>query len=409
VTGVRGHWISVLAGPWAGWFLGAWVAAAPAAGPATIDGPRPAGHVVDTVGLLAAEDVAAIERLAAGIEAASGGDLVVVVIRTTGGRPHRAFATDLFNRWELGSADRDDGLLIFVATDDRKAEIVLGDGVDDPLQQRASQRIMDEVLIPEFKAGRPAAGLRRAALACGTEILSAGPEAPVSDQPLEPAAGLRAPVPAEAVADAPAEPFMPDPVEVAAEFPVWRPPPRPESGGVLPLALLGSGTVGGAGLSWYLVRRHLRHRPRQCPGCRIDMVRLCERTDDAHLVTGQQTEERLRSVDYDVWTCPTCPHVTTLRYGAFFTSHSKCPACGFVTESNTVTRVRSPTKWQSGLETITEHCQHCGRSDTTSRVIPQLSDDSDSSFFSSSSSGSSSSFSGSGGGSSSGGGASGSW
>jgi uncharacterized protein len=148
-----------------------------AAGPVTIDGPRPPAHVIDTVGLLAVDDVAAIERLAAAIEAAAGGDLVVVVVRTTGGRPHRAFATSLFNRWELGAADRDDGLLLFVATEDRKAEIVLGDGVDDDRRRRASERIMDKLLIPEFRAGRPAAGLRRAALACGTEILSAAPEA----------------------------------------------------------------------------------------------------------------------------------------------------------------------------------------------------------------------------------------
>ncbi|MFM8414867.1 MAG: TPM domain-containing protein, partial [Planctomycetota bacterium] len=101
------------------WLASAWAAAAGAGQAVTIDGPRPPGHVVDTVGLLAADDAAALERLAAGIEAASGGDLVVVVIRTTGGRPPRAFATDLFNRWQLGSAERNDGLLIFVALDDR--------------------------------------------------------------------------------------------------------------------------------------------------------------------------------------------------------------------------------------------------------------------------------------------------
>jgi hypothetical protein len=45
----------------------AMAAAALAGPPASLDGPRPAGHVVDTVGLLAEEDVAAIERLAEGI------------------------------------------------------------------------------------------------------------------------------------------------------------------------------------------------------------------------------------------------------------------------------------------------------------------------------------------------------
>jgi len=41
------------------------------------------------------------------------------VIRTTGERPQRAFATELFNRWQLDSAERNDSLLIFVALGDR--------------------------------------------------------------------------------------------------------------------------------------------------------------------------------------------------------------------------------------------------------------------------------------------------
>jgi len=391
---IRGTTGGTLAGTLVAALSWAAAGAALAAPLAAIDGPRPPGHVVDTVGLLAAEDVATIERLAEGIEAASGGDLVVVVINSTAGQPHRQFATDLFNRWQLGAADRDDGLLIFVATADRKAEIVLGDGVDDPRQQRASQRIMDELLIPEFRAGRPAAGLRKAALACGSEILSAGPEAAIPDRPPEP----------ELQPEPEPEPFVPEAAEAA---PAWRPRPQPGSGGVLPLVACGGAATGGTGLAWYLVRRRRRNRPRTCPACRIDMIRLCEQSDDAELQAGQRKEEQLRSVDYDIWSCPTCPEVTRLRYGAFFTSYSRCPACGFVTESNTVDRVRSPTRWQTGLETITEHCLHCGRSDTTTRVIPQLSDDGGSSV------GSGSSWSGGGssggGGSSSGGGASGSW
>jgi len=387
-----------MASPVVGGMLWSLATAALAAGPVTIDGPRPPGHVFDAVGLLAADDVAAIERMAAEIKADSRGDLVVVAIESTAGRPHRAFATDLFNRWQLGSAERNDGLLIFVATDDRKAEIVLGDGVDDPQRERASQQIMDQVLIPEFKAGRPAAGIRKAALACATQILAAAAETPSAEE-----------LPEHRV-----EPLMPEPANATPQLELRPPARRPRSGGILPLTLLGGGTIGGTGLSWYLVRRHLRNRPRQCAACRIDMVRLGEQADDAHLAAGQQTEERLRSVDYDVWTCPTCPRVTTLRHGAFFTSYSTCPACGFATESTTVDRVRSPTKWHSGLETITERCTHCGRTDTTRRDIPRLRDDSNDSFFSSSSysssSDSSSSFSSSsGGGSSSGSGASGSW
>lgn len=410
---------------------------APARGSVT-DGPRPRAPVIDTTHTLAAEDVEQLERLAAGIRAASGADLMVVVIPSTNGQPHRRFATDLFNRWQVGSAERNDGLLVFVAIDDRKAEIILGDGIDAPAQVAASERIMQKVMVPEFRRGSPAAAIRKGTLACAADILGAAPErppatlpereAPVEVPPRPPPADVPAQTPP---ADVPAETSAADaaeqqdrervvqPVVPAEAFPAPVPPgpawieqPRqPDPGpGLLPAFLVGSGLFGGTGAGWYLLRRRLRTAPRTCPMCRIDMVRLSEEADDAHLSPGEAVEERLRSVNYDVWTCPTCPFVTTVRYGAFFTWYARCPSCHFVTTSATVNRVKSPTKWSSGLEEIRQNCAHCGHTHLSTRVIPREVDDSSSMWSSSSTSGSfSSSSSGSGGGSSSGAGASGSW
>ncbi|MFM7205629.1 MAG: TPM domain-containing protein [Planctomycetaceae bacterium] len=349
-----------------------------------IDGPRPASAVVDDVGLLDADDSVALERLASGIREAGGGDLAIVITHTTDGQPPRAFATALFNRWQLGSAERNDGLLIFLAMADRKAEIILGDGLDEPRHVAASERIMAEVLIPELRAGRAAIGLRRTVFACASEIFDAGVEDDAAASPI-----------AQPPAPPPPQPWAP-------------PPPQPRvdtlrDRDALNISLLGGG-VGGIGVVWFMARRHLRYRIRQCPDCRVDMVRLGETADDAHLSSGQLTEERLASVDYDVWSCPVCPRVTKLRYGAFFTSLASCPTCRFITKSSTVSRIRAPTSWSSGLEQIDERCAHCGYTATSTRIVPQLSDDSSSSHSSCGSSSSSS-----GGGHSSGSGASGSW
>ena len=392
---------------------------APVLGSVT-DGPRPQARVIDTTDTLAAEDVAQLERLAAGIRAASGADLMVVVIPSTNGQPLRRFATDLFNRWQLGSAERDDGLLVFVAIDDRKAEIVLGDGIDAPAQIAASERIMQRVMVPEFRRGRPAAAIRRGTLACVADILGAAPEQPPAEAPAQaPPAEVPAQAPPVNAAVQQDRESVVEPVAPAEAFPAPAPlgpawieqPRQPDPGpGLLPAFLLGSGLFGGTGAGWYLLRRRLRTAPRTCPMCRVDMVRLSEVADDAHLSPGEVVEERLRSVNYDVWTCPTCPFATTVRYGAFFTWHVTCPSCHFVTTSATVNRVKSPTKWSSGLEEIRQSCAHCGYSSVSTRVIPREVDDSSSMWSSSSSSGSfSSSSSGSGGGSSSGSGASGSW
>ena len=123
--------------------------------PAVVAGPRPPARVVDETGTLSAEDRAAIERLAESIRATTRADLQVVVIPTTAGAPPRTFATDLFNRWRLGNAERNDGLLLFVALADRRSEIILGDGIDTPATRAAAQGIMEGTMIPHFRAGRP--------------------------------------------------------------------------------------------------------------------------------------------------------------------------------------------------------------------------------------------------------------
>lgn len=399
------------------------VAARSAAGqglPPEVVGPRPPGRVVDPTGRLGADERREITALLDGVAAQTRGDMMVVVIPSTFGTPHRRFATDLFNRWQLGTAERDDGLLLFAALDDRRAEIILGDGLDDPAHQASSQRVMNDTMVPQFKAGRPGEAIRRGALACATEILGGRTEspAPPATDPVALAvvSGDGRDAGSTAAPDTDTAPATDTaPVEAAEPPPVWPLPgvpvvvPRePEWSPWGGLAALGGGVAatGAAGYGmWHLATRRRR---RSCRRCHVAMIKLDERTDDARLGEGEGTEEALGSVDYDVWTCPLCPLVEKLRYPAFFTQYARCPSCRAVTTLTTTSRVRSPTTDSEGTEEVTESCRHCGRHVEFQRSIPRLpaARSSNVSWSSGSSSRGGSSF---GGGRSSGGGASGSW
>ncbi|MDQ2089402.1 hypothetical protein [Marimonas arenosa] len=129
------------------------------------------------------------------------------------------------------------------------------------------------------------------------------------------------------------------------------------------------------------------------------MLRAGEEADDEHLDGGQRLEEFLQSVDYDVWYCPDCGHMTIKGYRGWFSGYSTCPQCDYRTLETTSTVLKAATKSSSGRKRVDYDCRNCSYTDSEIRTIPKISD--------SSSSGSSrSSF---GGGSSSGGGASGSW
>ena len=400
--------------------------------PEIITGPRPQARVVDETGTLSADERATIERLAISIRDTTKADLVVVVVPTTAGEPHRRFATELFNRWQLGNAARNDGLLLFVALGDRKSEIILGDGLDTPATRASAQRIMDGTMIPHFRAGRPARAILDGATRSVTDIVGVSAEVP--------AAADVAPVPAATAAELVEKrpepiieplvdqtPAMNPATRRAIDVPVpeafhpaqpWTPPsfdrePVPPSDPFGAVWLLGGAAAAGAG---GIAAVRALYRDRKCPHCSTTMIRLSEGEDDARLERSERLEENLGSVDYDVWTCPVCPGVEKVRWGALFTRYAKCPRCRAVTKSQTISRLRAPTQFSEGLERIDERCLHCGWEKTSERTIPRLPEPTSSSVnwssgsssggFSSSSGGFSSSSSG---GHSSGGGASGSW
>ena len=58
------------------------------------------------------------------------------------------------------------------------------------------------------------------------------------------------------------------------------------------------------------------------------MELLSEQDDDPKLSAVQRLEEKIGSVDYDVWICPACLNNDTERYVKAFSGFTDCPKCG---------------------------------------------------------------------------------
>ncbi len=151
----------------------------------------------------------------------------------------------------------------------------------------------------------------------------------------------------------------------------------------------------------------LRNETYSCPHCNRPMHKLDEKTEDPFLDKAQIIEEKLHSVDYDVWICDNDHYKMVLDYTDLHTVVAECPSCHHKTyqckKSKTQKRATtSSTGW--GLKTYL--CAACAFTADYKFIIPKISSSSSSGSSSGSSSSSSSSW---GGGSSGGGGASSSW
>ncbi|MGC4115757.1 MAG: TPM domain-containing protein [Myxococcales bacterium] len=375
--------------------------------PERIPDPRPGSRVVDLTGTLQVKDLQAIDEQAE--RGKAGGELVVVVIDSVDGAVPREYTTRLFNRWRLDSGSRNKGVLLLAALKDRKAEIVVGDGFASGVAS-FTDAVMNGTVVPHFKAGHPREALVAGATALVDKLLLAS-EAPTvalaRDREADTArASQNAPSPGTPSPMTPLSrapiPAGPSPTSPDDEPPLLDRLARTADDNPLPVW----GGLGGALLGGFLgVRRYLRNKPRICPSCHVPMVRLDEATDDAHLSAGEQKEEELGSVDYDIWMCE-CGQVTKERYGAFFTSYSRCPRCSYKTVHSTSRTLRAATYDHSGTAEVTEDCKHCSYHRTYTRTIPRRERPKPTTRSSSSFGGSSRS---SGGGSSSGRGSSGSW
>lgn len=355
---------------------------ATALSPTEIVSPRPDSWVRDDAGMLGAARADIDARIDAA-RAIKPVELAVVTVVDIGDQDPRQFATALFNHWGIGDAQRHDGVLLFIAREQRAAEIILGDGVDSDGDVAISQQIMDGVLIPHLRRGDAGGGALASVEALLQQIHGIAPPAveraaPASTVP----SGLAGATPAN-------EPGLLQRFEaLKAQESIIVPPEALFGGGVLAL------------VAAFVLRWWWRIRGRNCPRCNAAMQRLEETADDAHLQPAQQLEEKLGSVDYDVWACSACSFVDTKRYGAWFTRYARCGKCQTVALEREQTTLVAATYTSGGRVRVDERCKHCGHHHSYERSTPRKTK---------SSSGGGSGRSGFSGGRSSGRGASGRW
>jgi uncharacterized protein len=119
--------------------------------------------VYDYVDLLTPSQKQSLESKLVRYADSTSTQIVMAIIASTDGRDISMVSTEWGQKWGIGQADEDNGLLILLARDDRRVDIATGYGIEYRLTDLMSERIINRIMIPEFKRGDYYAGLDQAA------------------------------------------------------------------------------------------------------------------------------------------------------------------------------------------------------------------------------------------------------
>jgi uncharacterized protein len=289
-----------------------------------VTNPRQAsgGWVSDMADILSDRTEAKLNRLISNLEQTNGSEIAVVTVpETTPAESPKTFATQLFNYWGIGKAEADNGVLFLISTGDKRVEIETGYGIEAILPDAQVGKIIDTKVTPQYKQGNYDRGTLD-----GTEAIVEAIDSSVLN----------------------------------------------ESKSVNSWILL---IVTGVGLiSVAQVINRLRKRQRKVfinpqanttPLERSDNREICcakchqlmERVKDIELSKPQQVAQKLGSVSFRGYKCPSCSDVNSYSIIAYISNSSRyriCPQCDELTVTRTETTLKKATHQSKGKVLISD-------------------------------------------------------
>jgi uncharacterized protein len=149
------------------------------------------GYVNDFAHVLSADSVSYLEHLSTEVEQKAKAQIAVVTVHSLDGRDVESYAVDLYKAWGIGNRSTHHGILILLATVDRRYRIEVGYGLE-PILPDGKVGGFGREAVPLLKQGNYDAALRLltqrvaqtiaadAGVTLGTQVPRAPPE--VNDQ-----------------------------------------------------------------------------------------------------------------------------------------------------------------------------------------------------------------------------------
>lgn len=342
-------------------------------------------YVSDPANLLPGDVKQRVNQRLSDLRKVTSVEAVVAIPPSIGDETIEDWSEELFTSWGIGKKDKDNGVLLVISPESRRARIQTGYGVEGVLTDIACNNIIGREVIPNMKEGNLAAAVDQA-----TQMMCQA---------------LTDPAVADELRSKQADNYGGNVQTLSAEV-IWqfiqiiagclfffgftlfcvdlnsshKKGSNYEKSQLWRSHLttyLWTGILSlGTGLIFYLlalfIYRSKRTARLKCPTCGAKMNRLSEEEDNQLLSDSQDFEEKLNTVDYDVWECPKCGTVERFPYKTKQTKYSECPNCHTIAMclKRDVIR-RKPTSRQDGLGVKEYECEFCHHRKEESYKIPK--------------------------------------
>lgn len=335
--------------------------------------------VCDPDDFLSASDEAVLNQLINAMEDSTTAQAAVVVLNSIGEDNPKEFATRLFNKWGIGQAEKDNGLLILTVMDQRRTEFETGLGTESILTDAICYRVGMQELVPHFQKGDYGVGLIAAVNKFKYYLENPNSIEEIKDQTYQGAGNkggwlqilfghsifngifnLLALVFVYNGLNSKQDAY--DKYMALRKSRMW-----------FFLILFPIPYV----FIWWFVGRkmkELRYGKRFSKKTGAELRLIPEKEEDAYLEKGQITEEEIGVADYDVWANDNDgDDILILRYTKGNKQYRRCPKCSYITYYNSHSQtIVSPTYSSTGLKEVVNDCKSCHYHDVKRVSIPML-------------------------------------
>jgi uncharacterized protein len=123
--------------------------------------PALTGRVNDYATMISAPAKAQLEVQLQQFEAAESTQIVILTVPSLEGNPIEDFSIKVAEAWKIGHKGSDNGILLIVSRDDHKVRIEVGYGLEGRLTDLQSGQIINDEIVPLFKAKQFDAGFQK--------------------------------------------------------------------------------------------------------------------------------------------------------------------------------------------------------------------------------------------------------